>query len=564
MGSKSNSTGNEYDVIVVGAGFGGPVAAKRCADAGLKTLVIERSEKVGEKVISGLTIPFHGFLFGPDFIRDSNPPIERPVDGIINYIIKDIDNEDIDIDDSLKVPRPFSPVFAFGYNAYCKPFCEWEMKKAKVAGAELRTSTTVVDVVKENGSISGIITETGEKIRCKIVINAEGSQGLLAIKAGVREKYPPETISLADIYDYEMSKADLDRMFGFTLRFCWGWDEQKIAPPLGHGNGLMVWPYRKSLHFMQDQCLRNDEGPVYNLKKSLKVYHDNITSKLPWWRDKIAPRIKLRARMWEGFEIYVGLDERLRNLPNVTDGMLLIGDVAGLENTELCDGVPTAWFSADIAADVAIEAVRSGDTSKSFLMRYSERINDHPIIQWAITSTNRYNLRYAQAEHDEKKLKKYIHNGWGLGAFTHSSTPLMKMALRCIKDDPDVIGKWVRMYLRYYYNWHHERFDGKEGTAVVTPIDRGKGSSRFLSVILKIMDRTLKILRPFIWLTAILLMPLADMANLFMRMALPVMEPIYLGFAKLLSPVGEKLGKRFVNAVINSDPAIFEAKTGME
>jgi len=105
-----------YDVIVIGSGFGGPVAAKKCADAGLRTLMIERSAAVGEKVISGLTIPIYGFLFGPDFIRDCNPPFERPADGIINYIITDIDNGVIEIDDTLRVPRPFSPVISFGYN----------------------------------------------------------------------------------------------------------------------------------------------------------------------------------------------------------------------------------------------------------------------------------------------------------------------------------------------------------------------------------------------------------------------------------------------------------------
>ncbi|MCK4780997.1 MAG: FAD-dependent oxidoreductase, partial [Candidatus Lokiarchaeota archaeon] len=110
-----------FDIIVVGAGFGGPVAAKICAEAGLKTLIIERSENVGDKVISGLTIPFYGFLFGPEFIRDGNPPFERPADGIINYIIRDIEKGVIDIDDSLRVPKPFSPIIAFGYNTYCKP-----------------------------------------------------------------------------------------------------------------------------------------------------------------------------------------------------------------------------------------------------------------------------------------------------------------------------------------------------------------------------------------------------------------------------------------------------------
>ena len=123
-------TDKQYDVIVIGSGFAGPVAARKCAEHGLRTLMIERSEKVGEKVISGLTIPIYGFLFGPDFIQDGNPPVERPVDGIINYIIKDIESGDIDKDDTLMIPRPFSPVVAFGYNAYCMAFCEWEAKKA--------------------------------------------------------------------------------------------------------------------------------------------------------------------------------------------------------------------------------------------------------------------------------------------------------------------------------------------------------------------------------------------------------------------------------------------------
>ncbi len=343
--SKKSSIEKNYDVVVVGGGFGGAAAAKKCADAGLKTVMIERSKSVGDKIISGLTIPFYGFIFGPDFIRDGNPPIERPVDGIINYIIKDIDNEDIDIDDSLKVPKPFSPIITVGYNAYCKAFCEWEVEQAIESGVELMTSTTIVDVIKENKNIKGVITERNEYIRSKIVIDAEGSHGLLAIKAGVREKYPPDTISLADVYVYDMDKKDVDDIFGFSLRFCWGWDEQKIAPPLGHGNGMMVWPYRNSLHLMQDQCLRNDKGPVYNVKKNLNDYHEKITATLPWWRDEVAPLTKLRARMWDGFEIYVGLSDRLRNLPNYDAGILLIGDAAGLENTELCDGVHSLVFS---------------------------------------------------------------------------------------------------------------------------------------------------------------------------------------------------------------------------
>ncbi len=545
----------EYDIIVVGAGFGGPVAAKLCADAGLKTLLIERSENVGDKVISGLTIPFYGFIFGPAFIRDGNPPFERPSDGIINYIIKDIENGIIDIDDSLRVPKPLSPIVAFGYNTYCKPFCQWEAKKAIQAGATLKTSTTVVDFIKEEGFIKGVITDKGEQIRSKIVIDAEGSQGLLAIKAGVREKYPPETISLADTYDYEMAKENIDKIFGYTVKMCWGWDEQKIAPPLGYGNGLMVWPYRNSLHFMQDQCLRTDQKIVPNLKKLFDEYHKNITSKLPWWKNLVAPRIKLRARMWEGFEIYVGLNSTLRNYPNYTNGMILIGDVAGLEGTELCDGVPAAWFSAEIAAEIAIKAIRANDTSKSFLSKYNEKIKKHPIIQWSISAKNRYNLRIAQREHDEEKLKKYIHDGWGLGSLTYFTTPFLRLAFLFIRDDPTILTKWMKMYFRYYQNWI---YDFKTKTYQEKTHHRPLFKQSLFLTGLKLINLWVKLFSVFKKLYTKTLINLADNANSYLSKKLPKMEPRLLKLVSLMDPISEKLSKRLIEFVKKADPEIFK------
>jgi flavin-dependent dehydrogenase len=557
-------SGDSYDVIVIGAGFGGSVAAAQCARAGLKTLMLERSQNIGEKVISGLTIPIYGFLFGPDFIRDGNPPIERPADGIINYIIKDIDSGDIDIDDSLRVPRPFSPVIAFGYNAYCKPFCQWQAQKALNAGAEIRTSTTVIDLIKENGAVAGVVLEDGSHIRSRIIIDAEGSQGLVAVKAGIRKKYPPEVISLADTYDYEMDKKDVDRIFGYSLRFCWGWDEQKIAPPLGHGNGLMVWPYRNSIHFMQDHCLRLDDGETPNLRKRVKEYHDNITAKLPWWRDEVAPKSTVRARMWEGFEIFVGLDPNLKKMPNHDNGILLIGDAAGLESTELCDGVPAAWFSAEIAADVAIEAIRAGNTRKDFLKKYDDRIRAHPIIQWSISGKNRFNLRFAQEKHDERLLKKCVHLAWGLGQLTHSLTPLLKMSFLFIQKDPRVITKWIKMFFRYYQNWLHNAYDDTGRDRRIWDFKkRPKIGEMIFRICVGGLDLFLRVLSPLVKILAIIGYHLSGLANPAMKVLLPVIRPMYLFLRKPLSPLGNWIAEKIIDFVYRADPALFETKPGI-
>lgn len=538
----------EYDAVIVGAGFAGPVAAKKCADAGLKTLLLERSENPGEKVISGLTIPIYGFLFGPSFIRDGSPPIERPADGIRNYIIYEIKTGDIDIVE-MRIPRPLSPIFAFGYNAYCKPFIAWEVEKAVESGAELRTSTTAVNVIKKNGHIKGIVTDRGEKISSRIVINCEGSQGILAVKAGVREKYPPEVISLADTYDYECPKEIIDRVFGYTLRFCWGFDEQKIAPPLGHGNGLMSWPYKNSIHWMQDQCLALERGQVPNLGRLFNQYHENITSQLPWWRDEIAPSAKLRARMWEGFEIFVGLDDRLRNMPSFADGMILVGDAAGLESTGLCDGVPSAWLSADIAADVAIEAIKADDTSAEFLKRYDQRIKAHPIIQWAITCNGRWNLRKAQESHDRKELRARVNYQFGPGLLTHVGTPLTKCTLHSIRKDPTVITKWVKMFLRYYYNWEHGCF-GQEKLSGRLKVRGAYGTT------LVLFDVLVKVLSPLSMAVAWLLEPLAGAVNPLNNVLRPLIELTLRAWVKM-EPLLNPLTRWITNSVKQSDPSIF-------
>ena len=556
---KWHKMDEEFDVIVVGAGFGGPVAAKICAESGLKTLMLERSKNIGDKVISGLTIPFYGFLFGPDFIRDGNPPFERPSDGIINYIIKDIEKGDIEIDDSLRVPKPFSPIIAFGYNTYCKPFCEWEVKKALESGVVLKKSTTALDVFKEDNCVKGIITDKGERIRSKIVINAEGSKGLLAIKAGIREKYTAETISLADTYDYVMQKELVDKIFGFSVKMCWGWDEQKIAPPLGYGNGLMVWPYRNSLHFMQDQCLSMNGNKVPNLTRLFKEYHSNITEKLPWWKNQVEPHAELRARMWDGFEIYVGLDKKLRNMANHTAGMLLIGDAAGLESTELCDGVPSAWFSAEIAAKVAIEAIKANDMSEAFLEKYDRLIKEHPIIQWSISGKNRFDLRIAQKEHDLKKLRKHIHNGWGLGALTHFMTPFFKNLLSYVNNDPSIITKWVKMYFRYFQNWLYETYDhyGHISIKNVSSKKLRKMERRFTGF-LRLLDMLLRSLKKRRKTLSPMLLPISNSLNNLISKLLPIIEPIYLISIKYLNPILNRFSQKVMKFVKFANPIIFQ------
>lgn len=445
---------DNYDVLVVGAGFGGPVAAKRCADAGLKTLMVERAGVPGEKVVSGLVIPIYGFLFGPDFIRDGNPPIERPICSVVNRIVKG--GQIFDTDRSLKVPKPV----ALGYATYCKPFCTWLADRAVDSGAELRTATTAVDVITEDGRVSGIVTDSGERIRSTIVIDSGGTQNQLSIKAGLRKKFIPEAIELYMLWDFEMTKEDVDSVFGNSMEFFHAMPEENIGAPLGYGSTLYFFTYRNSIHPGLGQFLVT-RGEIPNVARLLREYFDNFTDKVERWKREIAPRVKLRSVLWDVCPIYAGLLEETREMPIYGDGLLIIGDAAGFEASAFGDGVPNAWFSAEIAADVAIEAVRRGDISSSVLAAYEERIKAHPFIIHTITDFRRWDMRRLLLTRDEAEFKRKVRDHWGIGAFRYSNMggPCMKAARDMIKQNPTVIRSWVNMFRRYFKNWENESFD---------------------------------------------------------------------------------------------------------
>ncbi|MCP3712928.1 FAD-dependent oxidoreductase [Paraburkholderia sp. CNPSo 3274] len=41
------ATGSDFDLVIVGGGIGGVICLKYAKDAGLKTLVLERRERIG-------------------------------------------------------------------------------------------------------------------------------------------------------------------------------------------------------------------------------------------------------------------------------------------------------------------------------------------------------------------------------------------------------------------------------------------------------------------------------------------------------------------------------------
>lgn len=140
----------KYDVIVVGASFGGCVAGKVAAEKGLKTLVLERASVPGEKIVSGTGLPAIVFLELPWLME---APLERPITGLITHFLKGGQ-----VQTTVKVECPL-PV---AYGIYCRPFIAWMAEQATKAGAELMTSTVAIEAIKAEDTSAAFLQRYDE------------------------------------------------------------------------------------------------------------------------------------------------------------------------------------------------------------------------------------------------------------------------------------------------------------------------------------------------------------------------------------------------------------------
>jgi len=346
---------NTYDLIIVGAGPGGSVTAKTAAENGLKTVFFERGRKPGEKNSSGCGLGPRMFRDFPDLMKDLTPdkcPSMREGRASRNYFI----NKD-DVVAGYIMARPtesvsYEPAKSWiTMNVYRSEFDPWIAKFATEAGAELKTSTLIVDLLKENGKVCGVIDEKGQKYRAPIVIGADGVISMVAQKSGLRLKWTQNQVTLVPQYDFYAPSDKIDDIMGDeTLGIWWG----STFP-----SSYQVF-FRESFH----QGLGNwmnwwDKNPLYYLNRVINLnYYQRLLKIL-----EAKPR-ELQAHLLPWLDYPYNTH---------TDGVILIGDAGGFPCPLEAEGIYPAMVTGKIAAEVAAEAISSGDFTKDSLKKFDER-----------------------------------------------------------------------------------------------------------------------------------------------------------------------------------------------
>ncbi|WP_084579047.1 FAD-dependent oxidoreductase [Sphingomonas azotifigens] len=182
-----------FDAIVVGAGPSGNAAAYVMAKEGLKVLQIERGEYSGSKNVQGAILYADALeRIMPDFRDDA--PLERHVVEQRIWTMDDRSHTGVHYrSDDFNEEKPNR------YTILRAQFDKWFSRRVQQAGAIVLCETTVTELVKDGQDrVIGVRTDrTGGAIFADVVILAEGVNGLVGQRSGLRPEVAPESVALA-------------------------------------------------------------------------------------------------------------------------------------------------------------------------------------------------------------------------------------------------------------------------------------------------------------------------------------------------------------------------------
>jgi len=345
---------NEYDVVVVGAGCAGPAAAKKAAELGLSVLLLEKSQVPGEKNVSGTCLNGAAIL-DPDLHYIVEGPVERTIREMRTFQI----NEDRT---TIFHEIPSEGILLLSVRR--DHFDSWHTEQAKKAGAEVKLSTTVVDIIEEDGYVKGVVTDDGTKYYGKVVIDAGGVNSIVGRKADLIPKRKGYNMILYVTVCVHLGEEIINERFGDCI-------EYYLSPGIQHKTWPWIFPKKKTVTVgtggYMDEHLINDEFPNVN------KYMENFLN-LP------IVKKKLEGGKIASWGLHLEYDEAIEK--RVKNGLILTGEAGGFVIPFLGEGMPEAFFTGMYAAQAAAKAIEENNFSEEKLAEtYEELISDNFFMQ---------------------------------------------------------------------------------------------------------------------------------------------------------------------------------------
>lgn len=309
----------EYDIVVVGAGPAGTVAARFAAMQGVDVLVLEKDRDVGYPVRCAEAISKRNVV---PFIEPNDKWIAAKIN---KYAFVSPNGEEVVIE--------FDEVN--GYVLERRIF-DYELGRlASEAGAQIQTRVYVNGLILEGEKVCGVKAEFQGKqieIRSKIVIGADGVESRVGRWAGIETH-----IDYRDMEScFQVTAANVDNVDPGTLYFYLG---TNYAP----GGYFWVFPKGDKLANIGLGISGGD-----NKKRSaLSFLNDNMK--------KFFPNASVLTQIAGGVPCALTL-ERISG-----DGIMLVGDAARQVNPLTGGGIGSGMIGGRVAGEIAGEAIRKNN-----------------------------------------------------------------------------------------------------------------------------------------------------------------------------------------------------------
>jgi len=371
-----------FDVIVVGAGPAGSMAALKMARAGLKVALLERGRYPGSKNMFG------GLLHNTPVLNEMLPsfweraPLERYVFKKVLAFMTPTSSVSLTFETENFEEPPYN-----GYTVFRPVFDNWLAGEAVKEGALLLCNCAAENLVQKDGQVVGVsIKGRDGELRSNIVIAADGVLSFMARQAGLRRDFRAEDMGLGIKLLLGLPKEAIDERF--HLARSEGADISFIGTTDGLRGGSFLYTNRESISIGMvvhlDSLKASGKTPYQILNELLQ--HPHV-------------RKLLKGAVPLEYSAHLIPEGGIKMMPKVyTGGMMVVGDAAGLcyTNGINLEGINLAMTSGVLAAKAAIKATEAQDYSAQMLSIYRKKLDDSFVIKDMRTFKNAVDMMHIE------------------------------------------------------------------------------------------------------------------------------------------------------------------------